>query len=61
MQRVDRESNLIQINKMDWVYALGLAASNLETLETRIEENGEETTLEPRIRHLSTSDGKFFR
>ena len=23
----DQEGNLIQINKMDWVYALGLAAS----------------------------------
>ena len=27
VQRVDRECNLIQINKIDWVYALGLAAS----------------------------------
>ena len=27
VQRVDRECNLIQINKMGWVYALGLAVS----------------------------------
>ena len=27
VQRADRECNLIQINKMDWVYVLGLAAS----------------------------------
>ena len=31
VQRVDRECNLIQINKMDWVYALWLAASLLNT------------------------------
>ena len=30
MQRVDRECNLIQINKMDWVYALGPAASAMK-------------------------------
>ena len=30
MQRADRECNLIQINKMDWVYALGLAPSETE-------------------------------
>ena len=27
VHRVDLERNLIQINKVDWVYALGLAAS----------------------------------
>ena len=27
VQRVDLECNLIQINKTDWVYAVGLAAS----------------------------------
>ena len=32
VQRVDRECNLIQINKMDWVYVLGLAASGLMQL-----------------------------
>ena len=32
VQRVDRECNLIEINKMDWVYALGLAASGLMQL-----------------------------
>ena len=32
VQRADRECNLIQINKIYWVYALGLAASHKANL-----------------------------
>ena len=38
VQRIDRECNLIQINKMDWIYVLGLAASpSSEVFDSKLE------------------------